>query len=368
MKLRLLIYSMLIGLPLVKAQVSNNNLPAGRNFTWIADNVDKSADELALYIQQHYNTKREQLYAVYNWVTTNIRYNSDSSYYFNWGVDYATKIAATLRRRKGVCENFASLFTDLAVRIGVQSYVVHGYGAGSSDNRNVAHSWCAVNLDNEWYLCDPTWDAGQSGNFYYYLIDPSVFVQTHIPFDPIWQLLEKPLGYKNAGIKNKPSFNYKDSIKIFLQSDSLQQFLAIERRMKQEENSKEMFKIWQSYNRMNIAIIGGEENMRLYNGAVDDLNKALDLFNAFINYRNNRFLPSKSDAVIEAMLKPAGKFIATAKTQLDSIGMIMENFQYDTESIRRRLDSLSMRIEEQQSFLKKYLAGGAAEREKMMYQ
>ncbi len=272
-----------------------------------------------------------------------------------------------MRRRKGVCENFASLFTDIANRLDIASYVVHGYAAGSGDSRDVAHSWSAVQLDTVWYLCDPTWDASLQNGYQYFLADPLMFAQTHVPFDPIWQLLDQPQGYNYPKGMSTSIFNFRDSIKTFLAADSLQQFISIERRMKQLGKNKEMFRLWQSYNRMNIAIISGENDMQLYNGAVDDLNKATDIFNEYVMFRNNGFLPSRSDAAIISMLNPVTIHIQNAKKKIDGIGSLLPNFQYDTEGIKRKLDALEQRRHEQELFLKKYLAADIAARREMMY-
>jgi hypothetical protein len=118
---------------------------------------------------------------------------------------------------------------------------------------------------------------------------------------------------------------------------------------------------------MNIAIIAGEQDMQLYNGAVDNLNTATDIFNAFVHYRNNGFIPQKPDAVIRTVLEPIGLLIAEANKKLDGIGLLAENFQYNTEGIRKQLHSLGKRCEEQKAFLKKYLAAAPQERPQLFY-
>ncbi|HRO48449.1 transglutaminase-like domain-containing protein [Agriterribacter sp.] len=367
MKFHLLVYGMLLGCGVANGQLWNNYAGFGRFAIAVPDSTSRSPAALAAYIQNRYDAPKVQLQAIYGWVTDNIRYDDDSSYYFNRSVDHETKIAATLRRRKGVCENYAGLFADLASRIGLTSYVVYGYPAGVSTRGNTGHAWCAVYLDDAWWLFDPTWDAGQQGSFRYFMVHPATFIQTHIPFDPLWQLLEKPVSYGNTTTKNKTVFHYKDSVQAFLQMDSLQQYLAIEHRMKNAGANNEMFKLWQGYNRMNIAIIAGEQDMQLYNAAVDNLNTATDIFNSFVQYRNNGFLPQKQDAVIKTMLEPVSMLIAEANQKLDGIGLLVENFQYDTEGIRKQLLLLSKRSGEQKEFLKKYLAAGPTERAQLFY-
>lgn len=326
--------------------------------------IDQSSASLAMYFQSLHKNKTDQLRAAYNWVTTHIRYSSDSSYYFN-NVDHETKVAATLRRRKGVCENFAALFTDIATKMDIPSYVVHGYAPAAVSGKNVAHSWSAVFIDDEWYLCDPTWDAGMPAGNNYFMGSPSQFISSHIPFDPMWQLLEKPAGYKKG--KDNTKFNYKDSIAAFLKADSLQQYIAIERRMKQMNTDKDLFRIWQSYNRMHIVIIAEEEDMNLYNGAVADVNKATLLFNEFVQYRNNGFIPARSDHELAKMLDPIDAIIKEARNKISKIGLIVENYQYNTTGLETKIDNLVKRSQEQKFFLKKYLASAIADREQLMY-
>ncbi|MBX2924648.1 MAG: hypothetical protein KF746_20770 [Chitinophagaceae bacterium] len=334
--------------------------------TYIPDSVTSTTSAFARYLQNNYRSKNEQLKTAYTWIISNIKYDKDSSYHFNLGVDHETKVNATLRRRRGVCENFASLFTDIASRMDIPSYVVHGFAPGSG-SRDAAHAWSAVQLDDEWYLCDPTWDAGSQNGYRYFLADPLSFAQTHIPFDPIWQLLDAPQGYNTVRSKTAPVFNFRDSIKVFLAADSLQQFLSIERRMKQMGKNKEMFRLWQAYNRMHIAIIAGENDMQLYNGAVDDLNHAADVLNESIHFRNNGFMPYKTDHEIASMLDPAEAYIRSARKKIEGIGVLVENFQYDTEGLKKRLGALEQRCKEQLLFLKKYLVAGSTERRSMMY-
>lgn len=368
MKIGLLIGVIFLTCSVTSGQVWNGNGAYSRFSVSIPDSALGSAEVLAAFIQNRYQGTDRQLQALYSWIATNIRYDTDSAYYLNRALDHETKIAAILRRRKGVCESYAALFVDLATRIGLRSYVIYGYPVGVNAGRVTGHAWCAAELDGEWWLFDPTWDAAHQGNFQYYKVPPSLFIQSHIPFDPLWQLLEQPVGYRHAVRDKKAVFHYKDSVQAYLQMDSLQQYLAIERRMKNAGASNEMFATWRTYNRMNIAIIAGEQDMVLYNSAVEKLNRATEVFNAFVNYRNHGFLPAKSDADLRVMLDPIGPLITEAEMNLSQMGLLVENFQYDTAGIRRKLNALAKRCEEQQLFLKRYLASGPTERRQMFYQ
>lgn len=344
-----------------------NAYSPARSFFYIPDSVTYNAQSFAGYLQTHYKTDEQKLYVIYSWITSTIQYRSDSSYYYTVNGTQDEKLAAVLRRRRGVCEQFALLLTELCKKVDIPAYLVHGYGEAGSNTQNIAHSWGAVYINGSWKLFDPTWDAvNKHSGYHYYMVSPQQFIQTHIPFDPIWQLMENPIGYRRTS--NAEIFNYADSISTFLQSDSLQQFIAIDRRMKQMVSKKELFRIWQSYNRMNIAIIGNEQDERLYNGAVENLNQATENFNNFINYRNNQFRPAKSQPDVMAMLQAVFKNMNAARDKINQIGKIIENFQYDTGSLLKQLDTLKRRTDEQMTFLQKYYDTAPGDREKVFYQ
>jgi Transglutaminase-like superfamily len=359
--------------PVVKGQDFNEFASIDRKVLNIPAAETYSSASIAGYVQSNFKTDLEKLRAIYSWVITNIRYDTDSMFPINWSLEHEEKIAATLRRRRGVCENYAALFTDIALKSGFPSFVVSGYTRVQGSVNRAGHSWCAVYLRQEWFLCDPTWDNGYAGNTKYFLVSPAEFIESHIPFDPLWQLLEYPLTEHefNRGLfhskRDEPVFNFTDSVKAFLQLDSLRQLEESSRRRRQAGIENERQKNWLAYNQMKIAGIYGEKDMNLYNSAVTDLNKANTVFNNFVQYRNNRFEPARPDAEINSLLDPIGGLISSALKKLDQMGQAVENFQYDTGTIKNRLTILSGRVEEQESFLKRYLATAAAERERLFY-
>ncbi|MBC7510454.1 MAG: hypothetical protein H7320_17155 [Ferruginibacter sp.] len=341
---------------------------------YIPSSQTYSTAAIAGYVQVNFTTDREKLSAIYGWVTANIRYDKDSMYNINWGVDEQTKATATLRRRKGVCENFATVFTDIVAKCGLASFTVTGYTNIAGYIKKTGHSWSAVQLDKAWLLCDPTWDAGAGNNTAWFLIQPDQFIETHIPFDPLWQLLPRPVSQqefnkeKYRAKKELPFWNIADSVDSFLQLDSLQQLEATSRRIKQTGMDDEMTRVWRQYVDMKIAIVYGDKDMNFYNGAVADINKAAAIFNEFVQYRNNRFIPAKPDAETATILNPIDRLLAAARKKINHIGESVENVQYDTGSIKERLNHLFARVAEQQFFLKQYLESSVADRGKLFYQ
>ncbi|MEO6721337.1 MAG: transglutaminase domain-containing protein [Ferruginibacter sp.] len=332
-----------------------------------------TTNDIADYIKSNFKSDKEKLRAAYAWVTANIKYSTDSMYSINWGGDPDKKITAALRRRKGVCENYAAIFNDLALKCSIQSFVIMGYTRQSGYIMRSGHSWCAVYADNEWLLCDPTWDEGFRTNAKYFLITPDQFIETHMPFDRLWQLQNYPISQQefNRGIsranKNTAFFNYVDSIKAFFQLSELQQLETSARRMKESGIVNDLEKNWLSYTKMKIAIFYEDDDMNLYNSAVDDLNKANSIFNSYVKYRNNQFMPQKSDGEVSSLLDPIAATISSASEKVNKIGKSKQNFQYDTGELSSRLIALTRRVQEQKDFLRRYLNSNVADRGKLFY-
>jgi Transglutaminase-like superfamily len=370
MKALLFIYFFLCYCTVVKAQ--ENYSYADHKALQIPQSKTYSTDSIANYVKENFTTGKEKIRAVYTWVTNNIAYSKDSIFHFNrWGIDPEINMSAILRRRKGVCENYAALFAGILVKSGVQAVVVTGYTNIPANRYWNGHGWVAVQTDGEWFLCDPTWDAG-TNNYTYFLVVPAEFIQTHIPFDPLWQLLEQPVSHKDfqhgfsRSKKEGTVFNYKDSVATYLQSDTLQQMEGTSRRMLQAGFGNEDVKTWYNYNQMKVHIVLQEENMQWYNEAVDNLNNAKKLYNQFVEYRNNHFTPPQAETSINTLFTSANKLLEDAYKKNEAVGRKSENYQYDTEGLKENLDSLKEKVQLQEAFWKQYLMGDEAAEKRIL--
>lgn len=109
------------------------------------------------------NTDREKFEAIYNWVVKNIDY--DYGIYFSGGGVAQPKIKRILKKRKGVCLDYAYLMDTMCYMAGVTNASVYGYAKDEVFDVNDSvyidnHAWNAVKLDNLWYLYDVTWSKG----------------------------------------------------------------------------------------------------------------------------------------------------------------------------------------------------------------
>ena len=328
----------------------------------------KTTDDIAAYINNHFDTPSKKIRAAYAWVGANIKYNMDSVHRVILDEDQGKKVTYALERRSGVCENFAAIFNDINVKCGIKSFVIEGYTRQNGFVNKSGHVWCAAFVGGGWFLYDPTWDAsyvndGTLRNHVrneYFQISPEDFIQTHMPYDPLFQFLDYPLSYKefsdgNTFSKNhKVYFNYTDSIAAYEKQNSLEQYNAALSRIESTGAPVAFVDTKVKQLKMEKEIIYQDNDVDLYNGAVADYKSAFADFKVFIDYRNNQFLNAKSSDAIESMLANVEKKIGLAKLKLNRVDSSKATLVLNTGDIEKTLDDLSMHVAEQRTFVKNY--------------
>lgn len=187
-------------------------------------------------------TEEEKFRAIYKWVCLNIdndyrlfkknqhkrkKLRNDPDELRKWNQKVSGEVFRTLvSKHRTVCTGYAYLIKALADFAGLPCEVIHGYGRTAQSNiggEGIAnHSWNAIRLHNNWYLCDATWSSGaidtEKGMFVraynnsYFLPDPALFIRNHYPADTAWTLLAvKPtLGeFLNRPLIYSSIFQYK---------------------------------------------------------------------------------------------------------------------------------------------------------------
>ncbi|MDQ6757384.1 MAG: hypothetical protein M3004_10660 [Bacteroidota bacterium] len=325
--------------------------------------IDKtiSTDNIAEYVKQNFDSEIKKVRAVYSWITSNIKYSTDSANIINLGLNPYAKISEALRRRKGVCENYAALFNDICLKTGLTSFIIDGYTKQGGAVDKTGHNWCAVFINNEWQLCDPTWDAGANGNFRWFMLPPSEMIASHMPYDPMWQFLSYPVShhqfYSGNIYENKKQsfFNYADTINAYIKMDSLQKFRSSAYRIEQSELYNGLIKDRLNYTKMQIEMIRQDKDVELYNSAVADLNDAAIIYNDFVQFRNKQFTPAIADTELKLLLDGINAKLLDGNAQLDKIAKSAATFTFSTDAVRNKLKSMEVRVKEQKDFLNIYI-------------
>lgn len=209
--------------------------------------VATNVEDLANYLTKPAKSDQEKVRSFYKWITNTITY--DIHAFLNSKLELNSDNETFLKRKKGVCQDYSNLFKALCDASDIKCFVISGYSKGYGFNPKKSfgmpdHAWNAVEIDGEWHLVDATWGSGyinsetkfvRSFNEKFFLGEPKDFILTHLPIDPMWQLLKCPLTIENFSkdsisvkkiiSKENSCFDYKDSILKFLELPREEQVL-----------------------------------------------------------------------------------------------------------------------------------------------
>lgn len=103
-----------------------------------------------------------------------------------------------------------------------------------------------------------------------------------------------------------------------------------------------------------------------YNQALINYNKAVRSYNAFINFRNKRFKPERTDADIQKMIDNGLKSSANAFAQLNQIEKPEGQLKSDAQVLHKDIKEIEKKLKEQQTWLKNYFSKTPMERTTML--
>jgi len=346
------------------------------------DSLTHTTDQIAAYITANFRTDADKSRAIFIWVASNIQYDIDNMFAINFYATRKDEIANALSTRKGICENYASLFTEICLKSGIKSFVVEGYTKQNGFADYIPHAWSAALIDTSWFLFDPTWGSGyvSGGKFFkkinngYYKASPATLIKSHMPFDYLWQFLYYSVSnqefYEGKTQQNsaKAFFNFKDSIAAYEKQNPGEQLTSSAYRIEKNGVKNSMIFDMLRHLKLEIEKQRQEKIVNLYNLAVADYNKGIHEFNDFINYRNERFIPMKTDPEIQSMIDTAGDELKEAKAKLTQITNPDANTLNLMQQLTKSIDDVATHVTEQEDWLKEYFSKRKSGRKSMFYE
>lgn len=354
----------------------------------IPDSLTSGTSGIAQFINSNFSSQKDKARAIFVWITNNIRYDIDNMFAVNFYQNSDEIVSEVLKSKKGVCMHFAELFSDIANKAGISSFVIPGYTKQNGFVDYIPHSWCIAKIDSVWCIFDPTWGSGyvQNAKFirkmndFYFMSNPQQLIKSHIPFDPMWELLNYPVTNqefyegKVQIDKNKPFFSFNDSIDKYISESEIRKLISSSRRIEKNGVRNSMIFDRLQHNKREIEYYENKKTVDMQNAAVDDYNEGVTLFNdginqlnSFIDYRNHQFLPKKNDQEIQKMLDdPELKFNAT-REKLKNINTSDKNLTITISQLNRSLDEAFLNLNEQKVFLNKYFSTGKLFRKSLFY-
>ncbi len=326
----------------------------------------KNTQILSAYLTKAFDQEDEKFAAIYFWVAKNIDYDVKNRYE---SPVYRTVQEITLevmKSKKGVCQHYSELFNELSCLAGLTSYVVNGYGKEFGKVMNLAHAWNVIRVNGTYYFVDATWGAGhinQEGKYErnfdlkYFMVKPKDFIDDHISFDPMWQLLKRPLyfeEFENGFDYNisRPVFNYVDTISMYFRLSQIEQIKSKIRRIEQNGHANELVRFELEYERQNLRILEFNEQVRLFNKANLYYNKGVTQLNEFNVLKRRKVQDgSISAAILKEKLAEMEKSMLKAKELYNKVKTDNSQLQANLKKAKSNVLKFEQIIKQQKTWL-----------------
>ena len=184
------------------AQISIYDIPT-------SDEIDPSVVAKARSVAGNKTDSKAKARAIYRWIGRNISYDHIAA------IDRSQRVSAAhvLETGKGICLGYAALYRDMCAAVGIDAFIVSGYGLttpGSALPDKPNHAWNSILLNGQWYFVDATWGATDPKTEYF-AMDRSV---QHVPSFMGWER-DSCIDLRGG----KEACNLKDSLMLFLDAD-----------------------------------------------------------------------------------------------------------------------------------------------------
>jgi hypothetical protein len=357
-----------IGYALVDAKI--NAIPA---------NATISTDAIVNFINANFKTDNDKIRAAFYWTASNIRYDVKNMMNQNPFETSQEKITNTLETRTGVCIDYAEVFNELMKKIGIETYIIDGYTKQNGKIATLAHAWTASKIDQKWYVFDPNWGAGyvNNGKFtrklnnYYFKVDPSKIITSHIPFDYLWQFLNYPITNaefyegKNQINKTKKYFDFEKEIAQQNSLTEIDKLFTSAERIEKNGLKNAMIVEYYEVTKKHLKALRENANIDKLNAVLVEMNQAIVLLNDFIYYRNNKFKPTLPDNEIANMIQKAKAQLIKCQKDIYTIGSTGSENAANLTSIKKSIEANLAIAEEHASFVKTYLSKSKTVRKTM---
>lgn len=338
--------------------------------TAIPANVTNSTEEIAKYINANFKTENDKIRAVFYWTASNIGYDVENMFAVNITETPQERITKTLKTKKGICGDYAAIFNEIANLVGVKSVVVDGYTKQEGKVASLAHAWCAAKIENKWYLFDPTWGSGYvNNNKYtrkinnaYFKVAPQKMINSHMPFDYLWQFVNNPITNqefidgKVPINKTQKNFEFEKEIAKYEVLPKIDQLFESAQRIEKNGIKNQLIAQAYAYAKTSWNTQRENENGAKYNAIVNQYNEAISELNDFIYYRNNKFKPILPDEEIKSKIQHPIEKLEKCQESLFRIGSIGSENADSVSSLKKSIADALVQSKTHLAFVNNYLS------------
>jgi len=178
----------------------------------LAAKEDRSWNKVARLIGDSCKSELEQVYTIYTYIAGSYKYDLNRlKLIYKREIKRELYLSEVIKKKKGVCGDFANLFATLCDSLDIGCYRVSGY----SRNFNLLHpvrknyynhAWNVVRVDGNWYVLDVTFGMQhftkkkfdkERIDYDFLFTNPVKFGIIHLPADPAFQLVNRERSYKD---------------------------------------------------------------------------------------------------------------------------------------------------------------------------
>lgn len=218
--------------------------------TVIGKNISFNSDykTLTARVCSGADNDKDKANAIFNWVTTHIAFDIELSKDPNRETETPKSV---LHRRSATSDGYCTLYTEMCREAGLNAITVDGYAREYIEDNNdphytISYSWCAVKINDLWYLIDPVRGAGGIAGYTpwlsrqmrklskeklrydkrerfefsydarYFMADPLAFRKDAVPAYPAWQMTTTtlPLNIFEESADAVTSFNAQQGVLV----------------------------------------------------------------------------------------------------------------------------------------------------------
>lgn len=178
----------------------------------IASKEERSWNKVAHLIGDSCKTELERVYTVYTYIAGSYKYDLNRlKLIYKRKIKRELYLSEVIKKKKGVCGDFANLFVTLCDSLNIGCFRVSGYSRNFNLFHPVRksyynHAWNIVRVDGTWYVLDVTFGMQhftkkkfdkEQIDYDFLFTDPVKFGIVHLPADPVFQLLNHQRSYKD---------------------------------------------------------------------------------------------------------------------------------------------------------------------------
>jgi hypothetical protein len=226
---------------------------------------------------------------------------------------------------KGVCEGISRLMVKFCEGSGIKADMVVGHCKTPDGEiaKDMGHAWNAIRLDSAWTLIDITWSFGyvnfkrefvKEHSNRYFGMAPQEFVLDHLPLDPMWQLLRKPVSKayffnqdSTGGKYYSLDFNFNDSIDAYFKKNDF-------------DRSYTSLLNYHKFDPQNM-VVARNVDVFINNQTTGKTIIASIYYDEFISFYNNKLVKQRT----KANCKKALEMLYKSQTQLGLAQAILKN-------------------------------------------